>query len=660
MGSSMLHPQALLHDAASPAQRDALLGLLATTPPDLDGAAECFLDDPVLLHVLLRAAPLDRARLGDGLRSAVRARITQLGTELLTAWLLSRPTPSNGSRTDIALRMQSLHAAALARAIARACGHDFADDAALAALWSRLAQLLRIGPTPGDPRQAPARMVNARLADECGCHPLIADALMLADGAEEQIAQAHPLVAVVWSANRLAASADNWLEACARVCGLSPERLDDLLAAEAPPVLTLPGEPTEGEAALPATLAATPPRLVEAALAGFAQQAFSALDPAMLRQRYIAASGLLCNQHPLLVVAAEQGRLVALPLTGEHGATTLLQESAFCLDDDASVLALAIRSQTPTSWHREDGDPGRSVHDWQLARALGRSGFVCIPYAAGSSRGAIVVAPERSPLPATEVTRMLVALTIAAAGHALQQREREALEQQLRADIEQRHREHARRIAHEARNPLSVIRSYLHLIPQRHGDVPGLNEDLRVVQDEIERLGGLIDSVAHVAQAPQEPDSCDVGVLLRDLHAMLGEALFGSRSIHFELRAQPAPARAAMPASALRQVLHNLLHNAADTLHPGGRCTLALAGELIADGVRCIEIRVIDNGPGLPPERTGDLFSPQPSNKGGQHQGLGLAITREILEHWHARILCRSQQGIGTSFQLLVPLIDSE
>lgn len=654
----MLHPQVLLHDAASPAQRDALLGLLGATPPDLDSVAQCFLDDPVLLHALLRAMPLDGERLNDHLRDIVDTRIAALGSDLLTAWLLSRSSPaSRASRTDIALRTQSQHAANLARSITQAAGHRFADDAALVALWSRLAQLLRVGPLPGGGHQAPSRQLNARLAEECGCHPLIGDALMLADSAEEQIAQAHPLTAIAWCANRLAANPDHWLDACSRVSGLSRDALMGIVAGQVAPALPAADDSLETEAALPAPLANSPSSLIEAALAGFAHMAFAGLDADALRRRYEAAARLLCDQHPFMVVVAQEGRLNLLPLTGEQTVAQLYRESAQPLDDEASVLALAVRSQTPTSWHRDDDGPGRSVRDWQLARWIGRSGFVCIPFTAGATAGAIVVAPERSPLPATDLARMLVSLTSAAAAVAVEQHAREALEERLRAQIEHRHREHARRISHEARNPLSVIRSYLHLIPQRHPDIAGLGDDLRIVHDEIERLGSLIDAASLPPEEPAEAPLCDVVTLLRDMQAMLDESLFGSRGIHLELRTLSALPAAAMPASALRQVMLNLLHNAADILHPGGRCTVALAGELIADGRRCIEIRVIDNGPGLPPERLGDLFSPQPSRKGGQHQGLGLSITRDILERWHARILCRSQNGVGTSFQLLLPVV---
>lgn len=653
MGTSMLRPQDLLHDAASPAQRDALLGMLGATPPDLDGACAAFLDDPVLLHALLHAIPLGGEPLtGPGLAAAVRARVEALGPDLLTAWLLARPAPPDGSRTDIALRLQSRYAAQLARALAAECGLDGrADDAALAAMWSRLAQLLRLGATHGT--TLPARVLNAKLAEACGVAPEVADALVLADGAEEEVATAHPLCAVVWGANRLAANPEQWAEACARVCRVPSESLARVTAAC--PAPSLPAQAEGADPALPAPLAATPPRLVEAALAGFAHRGFAGLDADALRRRYEAATRLLCDQSPLLVVLAAGQKLEALPLAGPARVAALFDESACALDDDASVLALALRSQTPTSWHGEEL-PGRSVRDWQLARWLRRGGFVCIPFRAAGAPGALVMAPERSPLPATDLTRMLVALTEAAACAAMAGREHARLQAELRAEIEQRHHEHARRIAHEARNPLSVIRNYLHLIPQRY-DERGLDEDMRLLGDELDRLGRLIDAVAQPPQDAPEAPRCDVGALLRDMRAMVGETLFAPRGIHLDIRMPSEIPLLAMPASALRQVLLNLLHNAADILHPGGRCSVIVAGELIADGARCLELRVIDNGPGLPPERLHRLFEPQPSTKGGQHQGVGLAISRELLERHGARILCRSQNGVGTSFQLLMPTV---
>jgi len=116
---------------------------------------------------------------------------------------------------------------------------------------------------------------------------------------------------------------------------------------------------------------------------------------------------------------------------------------------------------------------------------------------------------------------------------------------------------------------------------------------------------------------------------------------------------------AAIPASALKQVLLNLLRNASEALQPGQRLVVSVLPLVNVDGRNCLEIRFVDNGPGLPVERAQDPLSPRPSAKGAEHQGLGLSVVREILAQWGGTLLCRTQAGAGTSFQIFVPLEQS-
>ena len=103
-------------------------------------------------------------------------------------------------------------------------------------------------------------------------------------------------------------------------------------------------------------------------------------------------------------------------------------------------------------------------------------------------------------------------------------------------------------------------------------------------------------------------------------------------------------------------MLLNLFRNASEALHPGQRLVVSASSQVSVDGRASLEIRLVDNGPGLPPDRAADLFSPRISHKGGTHQGVGLSVVREILTQWGATILCRSQPGSGTSFQIFLPL----
>src|SRR5690606_15946898 len=129
--------------------------------------------------------------------------------------------------------------------------------------------------------------------------------------------------------------------------------------------------------------------------------------------------------------------------------------------------------------------------------------------------------------------------------------------------------------------------------------------------------------------------------------------------IQLELRAAREVPAAAIPASALKQVLLNLLRNASEALQPGQRLVVSVLPLVNVDGRNCLEIRFVDNGPGLPIERAQDPLTPRPSDKGGEHQGLGLSVVREILAQWGGTLLCRTQAGAGTSFQIFVPLEQS-
>ena len=401
MGSSMLHPQAALHDAALPAQREALLGLLSTSPLPLDAIADRACDDPVLAHALLRSQPLEHGGLDVDLHTALRLRIERIGPDLLSAWLSTTATRPPPTRTDLALRGFARRTSDIAHRIAQAIGHAQQDEARLAGMWSRLGQMLRL-----DPEHGSLASTNARLAESCGCTGPIADALALADCSEEQIVSAHPLARLLWCAARIAApEGAPALAVLARVSGVDLETLRGIrdTTREMPQDATLVpvGSTTDpsGSPAAAAAAAAAAPTLLEAALRGYVHSAFDGLDPVALRQRYRAASRLLCATQPALVVIADQDHLRALPLL-DGTPDAWFDDSRPKLDDEASVLSLAVRSASPTSYHRDDAQPpGRSMLDWQLARWLGRSGFVCIPFSSRGVAGAVIIAPDRVQMP---------------------------------------------------------------------------------------------------------------------------------------------------------------------------------------------------------------------------------------------------------------------
>jgi len=106
---------------------------------------------------------------------------------------------------------------------------------------------------------------------------------------------------------------------------------------------------------------------------------------------------------------------------------------------------------------------------------------------------------------------------------------------------------------------------------------------------------------------------------------------------------------------ALKQVVLNLLSNAAEAMPNGGRLTVVSADNVNLDGELFVLLQVTDSGGGIQPEILQRLFQPGTSTKGEGHEGIGLAVSDSIVRRMGGRILCRSSLGRGTIFVVLLP-----
>jgi nitrogen-specific signal transduction histidine kinase len=105
----------------------------------------------------------------------------------------------------------------------------------------------------------------------------------------------------------------------------------------------------------------------------------------------------------------------------------------------------------------------------------------------------------------------------------------------------------------------------------------------------------------------------------------------------------------------LKQILINLIFNAAEAMPEGGRLTLSSAYWHSGQQQGQIELGVEDSGPGIPDEVLQQLYSPVASRKGGTHAGVGLAIVGRLVAELGAVIQCHSTKA-GTRFKLLLPV----
>src|SRR5438067_1587843 len=111
-------------------------------------------------------------------------------------------------------------------------------------------------------------------------------------------------------------------------------------------------------------------------------------------------------------------------------------------------------------------------------------------------------------------------------------------------------------------------------------------------------------------------------------------------------------------ADQFRQLLSNLVVNARDSLHPGGKLIIKTQQVLASDGLHgWVKLSVADTGSGIARDLQKSMFEPFVSTKGEKGTGLGLWIVKGIVENHNGRIRVRSRAGKGTVFSLTFPVV---
>ena len=211
-----------------------------------------------------------------------------------------------------------------------------------------------------------------------------------------------------------------------------------------------------------------------------------------------------------------------------------------------------------------------------------------------------------------------------------------------------------RMIAHELKNPLAGIKGAAQLLRDDVESEEGLAL-IDLIGSEIDRIGRLIDRMESLGDVdPTETDLVNVHEILRQARRVIQSAY---PDLMFTESYDPSLPHAVGHADTLMQALLNLIKNAAEAAGPVGEISLQTSFRAGVKGKGDqqlpIQIRIIDNGPGIPKSMLGQIFQPFVTTK-NSGQGLGLALVSKVAVAHGGLVEVQSTPG-RTVFSLLLP-----
>jgi PAS domain S-box-containing protein len=221
----------------------------------------------------------------------------------------------------------------------------------------------------------------------------------------------------------------------------------------------------------------------------------------------------------------------------------------------------------------------------------------------------------------------------------------------------------ARRLAHEIKNPLTPIQlsaeRVQHKLAQKLGmeDAQILRRSTETIVNQVEALKRMVNEFSEYARAPElEFHQLDFNGLVQEvltLYEGAGMATGGTRQPRIYLAMAPGLPAVRGDSARLRQVIHNLLQNAQDTVIDVAEPAIMVRTEAVPGGVR---LSVSDNGKGFSEQVKARVFEPYVTTK-PRGTGLGLPIVKKIIEEHSGTIQIENIRPCGARISITLPVI---
>lgn len=202
-------------------------------------------------------------------------------------------------------------------------------------------------------------------------------------------------------------------------------------------------------------------------------------------------------------------------------------------------------------------------------------------------------------------------------------------------------------LAHELRNPLTSIKTFIDLIPMKIGDENFKKELINIVPKELNRLDELVGSLLDYSKPKNpNPKMISLGDIISEILTLFKKKL---QEKNIKVVTNNLDVNFFVDASQLKQILINIILNSIDAIDKDG---------LIEINTQALKnknaIIITDNGSGIPEEKLNAIFDPfYTSKKNGQ--GIGLSITDRLIRDNKGEIKVLSEIGVGTTMIIYLP-----
>jgi len=208
-------------------------------------------------------------------------------------------------------------------------------------------------------------------------------------------------------------------------------------------------------------------------------------------------------------------------------------------------------------------------------------------------------------------------------------------------------------VAHEIRNPLIAVGGFARQLHEQLTEDDPRREYTQIILEEVTRLEQILrEQLTLERHLVPVLGPLDVNQILKDVRKLLSHGILSSH-IRVEGELSEGIPITMGDANQIKQAFLNLASNAIQSMPDGGTLTLSTSqrGELIV-------VRIADTGPGIPKEHMDKLFVPFfTTRKTGS--GLGLAVTKRIIDNHSGTIAVNSVVGEGTVFEVALPIVRS-